>query len=315
MLFYRFLKSRFRIDMLAGGHNPNVSLLPDNPGIRIEAVQGGGGLPSMPSTQAMQKEWQSVPLLIENVAEYKPVIPHGALKKFQSRWRQTLGPSVPSRRKPRQDPHVIVGILNVIDTPVFVVAPLRGDEEAAKKVLGWASDLLQSEPSSHIIFMGPVLGATGSFIQNGLSSLIALYPGHAIHISEKESTIPSLDGILLHAIPDTSKQVALGFIPSHENVYQRSSRALGSLTVETLRIPFSKAKEAEKSDSIYTLEFESPKTIKHREKDLTMQSIVHDVTLKPIPGWVTEIVFGQGVMVGGGMVRSIQPRNPIRCLT
>jgi hypothetical protein len=45
--------------MSLSGHNPNVSLLPDNPSAQIMPVQGGGG--SIPRSTS---GWMSLPIII-----------------------------------------------------------------------------------------------------------------------------------------------------------------------------------------------------------------------------------------------------------
>jgi hypothetical protein len=280
--------------MFSGGHDPSVSLLPDNKLAIIEGVQGGGGY------EQNSKGWQSLPVSIKRESKYKPSVNHGTLQKFQLRWKQTLGPNIPSRRRPRQDPHIIVGILNIISCPTYVVAPLRGDEEAASDVFTWASNLMETDKSNHIIFMGPLLDNTrNTLIEQGISSLMSLYAGHVLYVCNKETELPSLNGLLLHAMPNTSKQVALGFVPEHENVYHRSSRNLDCLKVDTVRIPISKESEAESSRSVFNIEFDNPKTIKHREKDFDNKYISDDITFKAIPGWVTQIVYKDSTMDGG----------------
>ena len=136
-------------DVFSGGKsNEDISLLPDNPNARIEGVQGGGGL---------NMNWISEPVKIDTEEEFDMPVNTGALKKFQGRWRQTLGPSVPSRRKPREDPHIIIGTLNVSECPTYVVAPLRGDIESANLVFVWTDELLQDSPESHVVFLAPLI--------------------------------------------------------------------------------------------------------------------------------------------------------------
>ena len=133
--------------MFSGGQSSeNVSLLPDNPGIRIEAVQGGGG-------RLSRVGWVSEPLQIKGAGEFNLAVNLGTLKKYQTRWRQTLGPNIPSRKKPRQDPHIIVGSLNIFECPTYVVAPLRGDTEATSNVFAWADKLLSTSSESHVVFV------------------------------------------------------------------------------------------------------------------------------------------------------------------
>jgi len=274
--------------MFSGGQSSeNVSLLPDNPGVRIEAVQGGGSMSS-------SSEWVSEPIKITSENEFNLTLNTGTLKKYQARWRQTLGPSIPSRRKPRQDPHIIIGSLNINECPTYIVAPLRGEEETASMVFAWADELLHSSPESHIVFMEPLMNKiSNKFIENSLISLLTKYPGHVIYVCEKETGLPSLDGLLLSAVPETSKQIAIGFIPDHENVYHRSTRNLDCLEVDTLRIPFSSVNEAEESESLYRLSFSDPTRVDAREKEFEKQIISRSVSFKTIPGWVTKLSFGR----------------------
>jgi len=286
---------------MLSNHNPNVSLLPDNPSAQIMPVQGGGG----------SGLWHSSPITVEN-GTYQLALNHGFLKKFKTRWRQTLGPNIPSRRKPRQDPHIIVGSLNAHENPVYLVAPLRGDSDAATRVFSWSDNLLTSEPNSHIVFMGPIVSAKeNSSIESAMSALLSKYPGHIIFVSDKETTLPSLDGLLLEAVPHTSKQIALGFIPHHENVYNRSSRSLNKLIVETLRVPYSKKDKEETLGSLHYLKFQAPTTIKGRDRDNDEHDITKDMSFKVIPGWVTQITHGVKMSGGAPLVKAPLVKTPL----
>ena len=283
---------------MLSNHNPNVSLLPDNPSAQIMPVQGGGGTSGL---------WHSSPVKMELNGIYQLALNHGFLKKFKTRWRQTLGPNIPSRRKPRQDPHIIVGSLNASENPVYLVAPLRGNLDEAIKVFSWSDTLLEKEPESHIVFIGPLTSNnTNVSIESGMSALLSKYPGHVIFVSDKETGLPSVDGLLLEAVPHTSKQISLGFIPSHENVYNRSSRKLGKLIVETLRIPFSKQNSEESLESIYSIKFQEPTTIQGREKDFDQQSIIDNILFKSIPGWVTRVRYEENITRGGASTYSMK---------
>jgi len=282
-------------DVFSGGKpNEDISLLPDNPSARIEGVQGGGGL---------NMNWISEPVEIDAEEEFNMPVNTGALKKFQGRWRQTLGPSIPSRRKPREDPHIIIGTLNVSDCPSYIVAPLRGDKEEAFRVFAWADKLLEDSPETHVIFMGPIYSKQANKdIENGMIALLAKYPGHIILVSEKDLGLPSLNGILLNALPETSKQIALGFIPDHENVYGRSSRKMGCLLVDTLRIPYSKSSKKEDGDTIHFLDFETPSKVGGGIREFETKVLSDNTTFKRSPGWVTQIVFGSSDLnQSGGM--------------
>ena len=275
--------------MFSGGQqNSSDSLLPDNPGVQIEPVQGGGG-----HSNTYKNKWLSEPVKIDPVNEFNLTTNTGILKKYQARWRQTLGPSVPSRKKPRQDPHIIIGSLNIFDCPTYITAPFRGDKDKASIVFAWADELLESNSESHIVFVGPLMGRqSNTYIKNGITSLLTKYPGHVIYVSDKETELPSLDGLLLNAVPETSKQIAIGFIPDHENVYNRSSRSLDCLKVDTLKVPFSKANEHDDDCSIHYITFDTPTRIEESVKDFEHKIISNNITLKAISGWVTKISFG-----------------------
>ena len=288
--------------MFSGGQqNENVSLLPDNPGIRIEAVQGGGG-------KSSRRGWVSEPLEIKDASEFNLPLNLGTLKKYQTRWRQTLGPNIPSRKKPRQDPHIIIGSLNIFECPTYVVAPLRGDAEGASMVFSWTDKLLSKSAELHVVFVGPLCGREpNKFIENGLTSLLTKYPGHVIYVSEKENGLPSLDGLLLNALPETSKQVAIGFVPDHENVYHRSSRELHCLRVDTLKVPFSKAGEEDKDCSIHYLKFDIPSRVEAQEKDFENKSLSGNISFKAPPGWVTRVSFEHSRIEQEGGDTTIKP--------
>ena len=210
----------------------------------IVPVQGGGGEQRSTSggeqrstsggEQRSTSGWQSIPVLIEPTSNTLDLsVNPGLIRKFKTRWQQILGPNIPSRRKPRRDPHIIIGTINVTMTPTFVVAPLRGNMEKANDVFTWADNLLASDPEAHVIFMYPV----SNTLAKNLRVLLTKYVGQAIYVCKGASDIPSLDGILLHAVPHTSKQIALGFIPQHDKVYHRSSREMHGIKFDTLLIP------------------------------------------------------------------------------
>ena len=256
----------------------------------IVPVQGGGG------QEGSVIGWQSIPVSIEHIPDTLDIsVNPGLIRKFKTKWQQILGPNIPSRRKPRRDPHIIIGTINVSLTPTFVVAPLRGNVEKANDVFTWADNLLASDPETRVIFMSPV----SNTLAKHLRALLTKYVGQALYVCKGESDIPSLDGILLHAVPHTSKQIALGFIPQHENVYHRSSREMHGIKFDTLLIPSARYNDAESGESMYTLDFEIPKTIQPRETDHDRVSIRGDKSFKMTPGWVTMLTFGQPAIEGG----------------
>jgi hypothetical protein len=293
--------------MSFGGHNPNVSLLQDNPAARILPVQGGGGMEG----GSKKLGWHSYPITIPLSNPSNSITAsHISMKRYHDLWKRTLGPNVPSRRKPRTDPHVIVGVINVIENPVYVVAPLRGNKTAALDCAVWAKDIIEQNPRSHIVFMGPLKQGgsnnDGEFIEKQVEALSALFPGHVLCINDENNGSKCLDGLLLHAIPETSKQIGFGFIPDPDIVYQRSSRRLDQLDVDTLRIPASSHARADSSESIYTVSFRKPSTVYNPEKEPKSLRLAHDHILSAPPGWVTEIRFDSGSISGGA-----NPPKPI----
>ena len=48
---------------MLGGHNPNVSLLPDNPGVKIEA-QSGGAIEGIQPEETRAESWKIIPIEI-----------------------------------------------------------------------------------------------------------------------------------------------------------------------------------------------------------------------------------------------------------
>ena len=147
--------------MLSGGAMATDSLLPDNPAARIMPVQGGGAMPKSNAELSGNRKpagWHSTPVIIPvsaNSIEELNSTPL-TLKNYRERWRRTLGPNVPSRHRPRQDPYIVIGSLDITTCPTYVVAPLRGDMDAAKDILFWTNDLLKEDPKAHIVFMGPL---------------------------------------------------------------------------------------------------------------------------------------------------------------
>ena len=289
--------------MSFGGHDPNVSLLHDNPAARILPVQGGGG--------SKKLGWHSYPITVPlSNANSGITASHISMKRYRDLWKRTLGPNVPSRHKPRTDPHVIVGVINVIENPVYVVAPLRGNRTAALDCTMWAKDIIEQNPRSHVVFMGPLTQGgsnnDGEFIEKQVEALSAMFPGHVLCINGSNC----LDGLLLHAIPETSKQIGFGFIPDPDIVYQRSSRRLDQLDVDTLRIPASSHTRADTSESIYTVSFRKPSTVYNPEKEPKSLRLAHDHILSAPPGWVTEIRFDSGSMSGGVSAKPAGPSPP-----
>jgi len=284
---------------MSGAASPTISLLPDNPSAHIAPVQGGGSRTAANlSGNRKPSGWHSTPLIIPVSAasvesmKASPI----SLRTYKEKWRRTLGPSVPSRHRPRtyEDPYIVIGSLDITSCPTYVVAPLRGDIDAAKDTVFWANDLLKTDARAHIVFMGPHAQggprADGDLIEKMLESLVASYPGHAICVDSENHMAGSLDGLVLYAMPHTSKQIVFGFIPDPEEVYSSSVRNLGCLEVETARIP-ADAKKRHTGERMLTIQFNKAMSAYNRTKQPRPQIIRENRKWNAPPGWVTQISF------------------------
>ena len=297
--------------------NPSVSLLPDNPSAHFTAVQGGGlgiGDPATGGGKTSKPQWKSSPVLI-------PVTPSTdgfrstptTIKKFHTLWKRTLGPSVPSRHRPRyaaEDPVFVIGSLNERETKGYVVAPLRGDKVAAQDVLGWAAVQIQIQPETYVIFAEPLTAggnkADGEWIHRGIESLASKHPGHIIVVGERQedssSNLPVVDGLFFYSVPDSERQIAFGYLPDPRLVFERHSQAIGSLDIDTIRTSKAGLKRADESEHIVTVSFRKPSTAHSRDKEMKTQTLrgKQDHIWSAPPGWVSQITFGdRGLQAGG----------------
>ena len=297
--------------------NPSVSLLPDNPSAHFTAVQGGGlgtGAELSGGGKTSKPQWKSSPVLI-------PVTPSTdgfrstptTIKKFHTLWKRTLGPSVPSRHRPRfaaADPVFVIGSLNERETKGYVVAPLRGDKVAAQDVLGWAAVQIQIQPETYVIFAEPLTAggskADGEWIHRGIESLASKHPGHIIVVGERQedsiSNLPVVDGLFFYSVPDSERQITFGYLPDPRLVFERHSQAIGSLDIDTIRTSKAGLKRADESEHIVTVSFRKPSTAHSRDKEMKTQTLrgKQDHIWSAPPGWVSQITFGdRGLQAGG----------------
>ena len=286
-----------------------TSLLPDNPGVQFEAVQGGGGY--VPESKKVSG-WHSTPLIIpvasnSTSSELAMNASHLTIKNYKEAWRRTLGPSVPSRHKPRADPYVVIGSLDIVTCPTYIVAPLRGDLDAAKDTIFWAHELLNSDFSAHVIFIGPITEggsrADGDMIEKMLESLMASNPGHVVCVGTNSLATGSLDGLVLHAMPHSSKQVVFGYLPDPDDIYSRSSRMIDCLDIETVRIPADAKRHHQTGERMLYIHFNKATSVYNRDKQPKPQIIRTSHDWKAPPGWVTRINFqtkgGEAIQSGG----------------
>ena len=291
------------------GGGPVTSLLPDNPGAQFEAVQGGGGY--VPESKKVSG-WHSTPLLIPVASDSTSLnsptnASHSAIKNYKDMWRRTLGPSVPSRHKPRADPHIVIGSIDIVTCPTYIVAPLRGDLDAAKDIIFWAHELLNSNSNAHVVFIGPITEggsrADGDMIEKMLESLMASNPGHVVCVGTNSLTAGSVDGLVLHAMPHSSKQVVFGYLPDPDDIYSRSSRMIDCLELETVRIPIDAKTRHHEGERMLYIHFNKATAIYNRDKQPKPQIIRSTHDWKAPPGWVTQIQFqkkgGEPIQSGG----------------
>jgi len=283
--------------------NPSVSLLPDNPSAHFTPVQGGGLGVEMSGGKRPDPQWKSTPVLIpvaQNSENFRSTPTN--VKRFHTLWRKTLGPSVPSRHKPRADPVFVIGSLNEREVKGFVAAPLRGNRNAAQDVLGWAAVQIQMQPETYVVFAEPLTAggskADGEWIHRQIESLAAKYPGHIIVVGERELstpyTLPIVDGIFFYSVPDSEKQIAFGYLPDPRLVYERHTQAIESLDIDTIRTPAAGLKRADDSEDIITVSFRKPSTAYSTDKEMKSQTLKgrHDHVWSAPPGWVSQISFG-----------------------
>jgi hypothetical protein len=296
------------IDMSGSG----ISLLPHvNPSdAPIQPVQGGGGYKTMNEISGRIKSpgWHSTPLIIPVASKAKNDAASISKMKVQSyieRWKRTLGTNIPSRNVPSGDVAVVVGNLNVMECPVYVVAPLRGDLDAATDTILWANSLLKRDRDAHVVFMGPhVEGGSredGAMIEKMLEALTASYPGHALRVGDHSMEAGSLDGLVIHAMPHTSKEIILGYVPNPDDELDNSVRNFDCLEVETIRIPSDARRRQHTGARMLTVNFSKATSIYNRDKQPRPQLIKDNRRWNAPPGWVTQISFHKrGLTVQGG---------------
>jgi hypothetical protein len=100
-----------------------------------------------------------------------------------------------------------------------------------------------------------------------------------------------LDGLVLHGIPHTSKQVVFGFIPDPDHVYSSSSRAIDCLEVETSKIPSDSKIKHKTGKRMMHIHFTKATATYNRDKQPRRQMIRNTHYWKAPAGWVTRIEY------------------------
>ena len=287
------------------------SLLPHvNPSdAPIQPVQGGGAYKTINELSGRTKApgWHSTPLIIPVATNNEgPKVSKMKMQSYVEKWKRTLGTNIPNRNVPSGDVAVVVGSLNILECPTYVVAPLRGDLDAAMDAISWANTLLKDDTRAHVVFMGPhTEGGSredGMMIEKMLEALTASYPGHALRIGDHSMEAGSLDGLVIHAMPHTSKQVILGYIPDPHDELDSSVRELDCLEIETIRIPSDAKGRHHTGARMFSVNFSKATSSYNRDKQPRPQIIKENRRWNAPPGWVTQITFhkrGLSVQMGG----------------
>ena len=293
---------------MSGG---GTSLLPHvNPSdAPIQPVQGGGAYKTINelSGRAKAPGWHSTPLIIPVATNNEgPKVSKMKMQSYVEKWKRTLGTNIPNRNVPSGDVAVVVGSLNILECPTYVVAPLRGDLDAATDAIMWANTLLKEDTRAHVVFMGPhTEGGSredGMMIEKMLEALTASYPGHALRVGDHSMEAGSLDGLVIHAMPHTSKQVILGYIPDPDDELDSSVRELDCLEIETIRIPSDAKGRHHTGARMFSVNFSKATSSYNRDKQPRPQIIKENRRWNAPPGWVTQITFhkrGLSVQMGG----------------
>jgi hypothetical protein len=170
----------------------------------------------------------------------------------------------------------------------------------------WANTLMKEDKRAHVVFMGPhTEGGSredGMMIEKMLEALTASYPGHALRIGDHSMEAGSLDGLVIHAMPHTSKQIILGYIPNPDDELDSSVRELDCLEIETIRIPSDAKGRHHPGARMYSVNFSKATSVYNRDKQPRPQIIKDNRRWNAPPGWVTQITFhkrGSSVQMGG----------------
>ena len=306
--------------MSGGG---TTSLLPHvNPSdAPIQPVQGGGAYKTINELSGRTKTpgWHSTPLIIPVATNNDGLsVSNMKMKTYMEKWKRTLGTNIPNRNVPSGDLAVVVGSLNILECPTYVVAPLRGDLDAATDAIMWANTLMKQDKRAHVVFMGPhTEGGSredGMMIEKMLEALTVSYPGHALRVGDHSMEAGSLDGLVIHAMPHTSKQVILGYIPNPDDELDSSVRELDCLEVETIRIPSDAKGRHHTGARMFSVNFSKATSVYNRDKQPRPQLIKDNRRWNAPPGWVTQITFhkrGVSVQMGGADTPTAVGKPPV----
>ena len=275
------------------------SLLPQAGGVTITPVQGGGG--KCLSGKCKPYGWYSMPLLLPVSVQGVPTAEAKDLKALSKFW---------SIRSNSSD--VIVANINILKSTVYIFAPLRGDVTATNDILSWAFSIV-TNPNSYIVFNGSLRAGgsekDGDAIEGMVCYLMSRYPGQVLCVGCKDSgaSVCPVDGVILHALPHTSRRLFLGSIPSPRSVDESYEKEMGGIRFEIMEVD-SRFKKQHTHD-MFSLTFKKSTALYNRDKEPKSQDIRADKVWGAPPGWVTRIEFqtrnGQTGGKGGRGGRSV----------
>jgi len=257
------------------------SLLPQAGGVTITPVQGGGG--KCLSGKCKPYGWYSMPLLLPVSLQGVPTAEAKDLKALSKFW---------SIRSDLSD--IIVANIDILKSTVYIVAPLRGDVTATNDILSWAFSMV-TDPNSYIVFNGSLRAGgsekDGDTIEGMVCYLMSRYPGQVLCVGCKDSgaSVCPVDGIILHALPHTSRRLFLGSIPNPRSVDESHEKEMGGIRFEIMEVDTRFKKQH--TDDMFSLTFKKPTALYNRDKEPKSQDIRADKVWGAPPGWVTRIEF------------------------
>ena len=290
------------------GHE--ISLLPEAPNAPpMIGVQGGGGYSSdySPMAGGARLGWYSAPLIIPVIADFNQSSSHLDLHNHRRKWLQILkgakGPKAAKQEKksPSSDSQITIAKVNVMNCETYLVAPLRGDMDAARDVLAWATEALKA--NKLVVFSGPLSSGNDRKIEAMVEVLMAQHHGRVVCVDCDTMESGCVDVISMYAEGEngleTSKQLVLGDLPIIRSSYSTSSRSIGCMEFEIVSVPADAKISDRKSQMLYDLEFVKPTAAFTREKQPKPQTIRGSHNWKSAPGWVTHITYRRRGQSGG----------------
>ena len=266
-----------------GGMNASVlqtggsSLLPDATA-HIEQVGGGVCL----SGKCMKYGWYSTPLFLSASLQHPPYATAKDFKILSNFWKSICVNKY------------LIATIDCLESEVYIVAPLRGDYNAAKDVISWATSKI-TESNTFIIFHGSLRAGgkekDGDMIESMICFLMSKYPSRILCVNCQDSgpSVHNLQGILLHALPHTSRRLFLGALPDPRIVDDTHEIQEEGVLFESIDV--NRQFRKQHTQDMFEINFKKPKTLYNREKEPKPQDIRNNKLWASPPGWITRIEF------------------------